>query len=481
MEIDRDDSQPAITPSQETTERPSVELKWGVLIAIGTGTFMSALDTSVVNTVLPIVNQSFHSDIATVEWVVLVYLLLVSGMLPGFGRLGDLRGHKPVYIGGFGLFIASSLLCALSPSVTALIGARALQSLAAAMLSANSPAILTKTFPATERGKALGLQATMTYLGLSAGPSLGGLLTERFGWRSVFFINLPVGIIALLLSLYFIPKDTPNKALERFDWRGALTFMGGLVALLLGLNQGHEWGWASPAILGALVVAALLLGTFLWIEMHTPTPMLDLSLFRSRSFSASISSAVLNYICVNSIIFLMPFYLIQGRGFSPAQAGFLLTAQPIVMAIVAPISGTLSDTIGARLPGMTGMGILALGLYLLSRLNAASPFSAIALALGVSGLGIGTFISPNSNSLMGSAPRHRQGIASGLMATARNVGMVLGVGLSGAIFTTVLSQGEASNSTILFKAVETSFAAIILVAVVGVLTSAIRGDDLRED
>lgn len=481
MEIDRDESQPTVTPSQKTTARPAIELKWGVLIAIGAGTFMSALDTSVVNTVLPIVNQSFHSDIATVEWVVLVYLLLVSGMLPGFGRLGDLRGHKPVYIGGFVLFIGSSLLCALSPSVTALIGARALQSLAAAMLSANSPAILTKTFPATERGKALGLQATMTYLGLSAGPSLGGLLTEHYGWRSVFFINVPVGIIALLLSVYFIPKDTPNKILERFDWRGALTFMGGLVALLLGLNQGHEWGWTSPAILGVLVVAALLLGIFLWIEMHVPTPMLDLSLFRSRSFSASMSSAVLNYICVNSIIFLMPFYLIQGRGFSPAQAGYLLTAQPIVMAIVAPISGTLSDTIGARLPGMTGMGLLALGLYLLSRLNASSPSSAVALALGVAGLGIGMFISPNSNALMGSAPRHRQGIASGLMATARNVGMVLGVGLSGAIFTTVLSHGEAGNPTILFKAIETSFAAIILVALAGVLTSAIRGDELRED
>jgi MFS family permease len=205
--------------------------------------------------------------------------------------------------------------------------------------------------------------------------------------------------------------------------------------------------------------------------------MLDLSLFHSRSFSASISSAVLNYICVYSIIFLMPFFLIQGRGLTPSQAGLLLTAQPIIMAIVAPISGTLSDRIGARLPGMVGMGVLAIGLFLLSRLNQASPLPSVALALGVSGLGIGTFISPNSNSLMGSAPHHRQGIAAGLLATARNVGMVLGVGLSGAILTTILAQGEAGNPAILFKAIQVSFTIIILVAITGVLTSSIRGNE----
>jgi EmrB/QacA subfamily drug resistance transporter len=481
MEIDQEDTQQSPAPAKTVDAHLHLELKWGVLIAIGTGTFMSALDTSVVNTVLPVINQSFNSNIATVEWVVIVYLLLVSGMLPGFGRLGDLRGHKPVYIAGFVLFIASSMLCALSPTVFALIGARAFQSLAAAMLSANSPAILTKTFPSSERGKALGLQATMTYLGLCVGPSLGGLLTDHFGWRSVFLINLPVGLIALLLSLRFIPADTPKKILERFDWPGSTTFMGGLVALLLALNQGYEWGWTSPAILGLLAFSLVLLGAFIRIESQTPTPMLDLSLFRNRSFTASMSSAVLNYICVYSIIFLMPFYLIQGRGLTPSQAGLLLTAQPIVMAIVAPISGTLSDRIGARLPGMTGMGLLAIGLFLLSRLTQASSTSAVALALAVAGLGIGTFISPNSNALMGSAPRHRQGIAAGLLATARNVGMVLGVGLSGAIFTTVLAHAELVNDAILFKAVQVSFTIIITVALMGVLTSAVRGNDYHQD
>ena len=435
---------------------------------------MSALDTSVVNTVLPVVNQTFRSHIATVEWVVIIYLLLVSGMLPGFGRLGDLRGHKPVYILGFVLFIISSLLCALSPSVYALIGARAFQSLAAAMLSANSPAILTKSFASNERGKALGLQATMTYLGLVTGPSLGGWLTSQFGWRSAFYINLPVGMLALLLSLRFIPKDEPKKTIEPFDWPGALTFMAGLVALLLGLNRGYDWGWTSPAILGLIGGSLILLALFIALEKRTKTPMLDLSLFQNRSFAATISSAVLNYICVYSIIFLLPFYLIDGRGLDPAQAGLLLTAQPIVMAVVAPISGTLSDRIGSRLPGMLGMGVLAFGLFLLSRFHASTSYTAIAASLLVTGFGIGVFISPNNSALMGSAPKHRQGIAAGLMATARNVGMVLGVGLAGAIFTTVISQSDAGHSETLFRAIQTSFRVIIFMAALGIFTAAVR-------
>jgi EmrB/QacA subfamily drug resistance transporter len=478
--VDEEDS--AQRPEFMSEQGPTIfkpDLKWSVLIAVGTGTFMSALDTSVVNTVLPVVNQTLHSDIATTEWVVVIYLLFVSSLLPGFGRLGDLRGHKSVYTWGFILFIVSSLLCALSPTIYALIAARAFQSLGASMLSANSPAILTKSFPSSERGRALGLQATMTYLGLIVGPSLGGWMTGLYGWRSVFYINIPVGLIGLILSVRFIPRDTPKVILERFDWSGAMTFMGGLVAFLLALNQGHEWGWTSPAILGLIALAILLLVVFLRLETRSPSPMLDLSLFQSRPFTASIASAIFNYICVYSILFLMPFYLIQGRGLTAAQAGILLTAQPIAMAIVAPLSGILSDRIGARLPSMVGMGMLAVGLYLLSRLDLISTSVDIALSLLVTGLGIGIFISPNSSALLGSAPVNRQGIAAGLLATARNVGMVLGVGFAGAIFTTVLARVNSSTPG-LFMATQTSFQAIVFVALAGILSSSIRGSHLKQ-
>lgn len=452
-----------------------LESKWWVLIAIGAGTFMTALDISVVNTVLPVITRHFDTDIATVEWVVIVYLLLVSGLLPSFGRLGDLRGHKPVYIAGFFLFVFSSLLCGLAPGVLALIAARCLQALGAAMLSANSPAILTKSFPSTQRGQALGMQATMTYLGLTVGPSLGGWLTDQFSWRAVFLINLPVGLIALLLSIRFIRRDQPSQIKEPFDWQGALLFMAGLVALLLGLNQGHNWGWTSPIILGLLAASLYFLGLFVRRERRIASPMLDFSLFRHCLFSAAIAAAVLNYICVYSILFLMPFYLIQARGFTPSMAGRLLSVEPLVMAVIAPISGTLSDRIGVRLPSTLGMGILALGLYLLSRMGAGSSSAAIAGALSVCGLGIGAFISPNNSALLGSAPFNRQGIAAGLLATARNVGMVLGVGLSGAIFTTLIAHyGNVPGAE--YRAIPPSLLVAAGVALLGMGISLLRGD-----
>jgi EmrB/QacA subfamily drug resistance transporter len=437
---------------------------------------MSALDTSVVNAVLPVISREFGTDVALIEWVVTIYLLVVSGLLLSFGRLGDLRGHRPVFLSGFIIFILSSTLCGLAPSAYALIGFRGLQALGATMLAANSPAILTKNFPAEQRGQALGLQATMTYLGLTVAPSLGGWLTDAFSWRMVFYINVPVGLLALFFSWRFIPLDAPSQQTERFDLTGALVFVSGLVTLLLGLNQGHAWGWGSPQILGLLFGSVLLLATFILIESRRDSPMLDLQLFKHPAFSASVASAVFNYICVFSILFLLPFYLLQGRHLTPSQAGLILTAQPIVMAIVAPISGTLSDRIGVQIPSVIGMAILGFGLFLLSRLDAQSPTLAVVLALTVAGFGTGTFISPNNSALMGSAPRHRQGIAAGVLATARSVGMVLGVGLAGAIFTTVLSHAQSGGSEAsLFLATRTSFLAATGVAGLGVITSMIRG------
>jgi EmrB/QacA subfamily drug resistance transporter len=447
-----------------------------VLLAIGVGSFMTALDGSVANIVLPVLSQAFNSDVATVEWVVTVYLLVVSGLLLSFGRLGDLRGHKPMYVSGFLVFVLSSAMCGLAPTAAVLIICRALQALGAAMLLANAPAILTKSFPSNQRGQALGLQSTMTYLGLTVGPSLGGWLTSQLNWRAVFYINVPVGLLALWLTLRFIPRDPAAENVERFDAVGAFIFMAGLVALLLGLNQGHAWGWMSLAILALLASAAILLGVFLFVERRVAGPMLDLSLFRARVFSASAASAVLNYICLYTVLFLLPFYLIQARGFDPAQAGLILTAQPIIMALAAPISGTLSDRIGARWISTPGMLIMAVGLFLLSRLGPQAPPGIVALGLAVVGLGTGMFVSPNTSALLGAAPLHRRGIASGILATARNVGMVLGVGLAGAIFTTVQAQGQVLGSpTATFDGIHMGFLVAVGVALLGALTSAVRG------
>jgi EmrB/QacA subfamily drug resistance transporter len=452
--------------------------KWGVLVAVGIGTFMTALDTSVVNTVLPIIGQSFHQAITTVEWVVTIYLLVLSGLLLTFGRLGDMRGHKNIYLLGFAIFMAGSFFSGAAPKVEILVVSRGLQALGAAMLAASSPAILTKSFPEEQRGQALGLQATMTYLGLTAGPSLGGWLASIFGWRVVFYINLPVGVAAIWLSWHFIANDTNYRQSEQFDYLGAVTFLLGLGALLLGLNQGEEWGWFSAPILVLLSFAIIVLISFIYIERHALHPMLDLSLFKQLSFSMTTASAVINYIGVFSSIFLMPFFLIQGRGLSAAQAGLILTAQPVIMAIVAPISGTLSDRIGTRLPVVVGMAVLSGGLFAISRLGAGSSTLSIMEALAIVGLGTGAFISPNNSALMGSAPRSRQGIAAGILATARNFGMVLGVGIAGAIYTTVLGHsaltGGAGDNGAIFKALSTSFLAASIITLLGVFTGLVR-------
>lgn len=476
-------NQPKLTPESNLASNSPPGQKWWVLFTVGTATFMSALDGSVVNSLLPVISRSLSpqeasglasAQVAQIEWVVTIYLLVLSGLLLSFGRLGDLRGHKIVYNAGFIIFLVSSALCGLSPSINALIAFRAIQAIGAAMLSANSPAILTKNFPARQRGQALGLQATMTYLGLTVGPSLGGWVADQFSWRGVFYINVPIILVALFLSVRHVPADKPDKISEAFDMKGSMVFMAGLVALLYGLNQGHALGWTSPVILGILAFACILIAWFISIELKHPFPMLDLRLFTSGLFSTSVASAVLNYICVYSIMFLMPFYLIQGQELSPSQAGVILTSMPIVMAIVAPISGTLSDRYGTRIPTVLGMLILTIGLAWLAGLGPNSRPSEIAIRMGLCGLGIGIFISPNNSALMGSAPRNRQGIAAGIMATARNIGMVLGIGLTGAIFTTALAQQNNPANHILFSALRTSFISAAIFAGIGILTTAIH-------
>lgn len=450
--------------------------KYLILLAVGMGTFMTALDASVINTVLPVINIYFKSNITSIQWIVVIYLLVVSGLLLTFGRLGDLHGHKLVYLIGFFLFILSSICCGLSQSTIMLICFRGLQALGASMLMANSPAILTGNFPPNQRGQALGMQGTMTSLGLTVGPSLGGWLTQQFGWQTVFFINVPVGILAFVLSFILINKDTQQTKIERFDIPGAIIFTSGLVVLLLGLNRGSEWGWTSPIILGLLALAIFLLYFFITLERRQTFPMLDLTLFTKRVFSASTASAVINYICLYSITFLLPFYLLQGRNFSPALTGLLLTAQPLSMAIVAPISGTISDRIGSRIPSTLGMIILAAGLFMLSRFNAGTTQTYIILSLATVGLGTGIFNSPNTSALLGSAPSNRQGIASGVLATARNMGMVIGVGLAGAILTSILKH---PSSNALFTAVNIGFLTAMSLALIGSLISVIRGNEVN--
>lgn len=454
-----------------------IENKWLVLVAIGIGTYMSALDGSVVNTILPVVTSYFKTDVATIEWVVTTYLLVVSALLLTVGRLGDMRGNKLIYVTGFGVFVIGSTACGFSPSPLFLISARGLQAIGAAMLFAISPAILTKNFPARQRGQALGVQGTMTYLGLTTGPFLGGWLADNYGWHSVFFINVPVGLLAMTLSLAVIPKDAPSGEHEPFDLAGAGTFAIGLTGLLFALDQGHNLGWLSPAILGTSAAAGLLLGFFIWLEMRVKAPMLDLGLFKRRVFAVSTISPILNYICLFSVTFLLPFFLIQGRGLSAAQAGLVLTAQPLVMAVTAPFSGSLSDKVGSRIPTTLGMAFLAAGLFVLSMMSQASPLGLTVLGLAICGLGTGLFVAPNNSALMGDAPRSKLGVAAGVLALARNVGMAMGIGLTGAVFNTLLARSGATTPAAIAGAFDGSIQLAGAIALTAAVVTFSRGDD----
>lgn len=446
-----------------------MDRKWWVLLSIGIASFMAALDASVVNTILPTVQKEFRCDVADVQWTVTLYPLVTAVLLLSFGRLGDLWGSRSIYISGFWGFVIGSALCGMSPGIVALIAFRCFQAIGAAMVFASAPALLTLHFPANQRGQALGMQATMTYLGLALGPALGGWLAEAFTWRAVFYINVPVGAVALAAGMFFIPKTPRQNHGESFDFFGAALFMTGLAALLVGLNRGHDWGWASWQILSLSMASAVLLASFLVVETRTIHPMLDLSLFRQRVFSASVAAAVLNYVCMATIGFLMPFYLIQGRNLSVRDAGILLTVQPLAMAVAAPISGTISDRIRSSLPSTIGMAILAAGTLLLLQVGQDTSFVYVAATCCVTGLGTGIFISPNNSALMGSAPANRQGIAAGMMATSRNVGAVLGIGLSGAVLTTVLAQRHT-----MVDAVVSALQVATIAAVAGVFISMSR-------
>ncbi len=380
---------------------------------------------------MPLIARDFRLPVTTVEWVAMSFLLALAVLLPIFGRLGDMAGHKRIYCLGFLLFTVASGAAVIAPGFLFLIGASLLQAAGGAMMMAAGPAILTLAFPPSRRGQALGLQGLFTYLGLTIGPVLGGFLASLSTWRAVFFINLPVGVFGIILSVLVIGEDR-STGKERFDLAGAATFGTALLSGLLLLSQGPSWGWSWPT-LSLLVVAPVSGVFFLRWESRTAEPMLDLRLFRRRLFSSSVASAFLNYTVVFILMFLLPFYLLDYGRLSPDQAGFLLTAMPVVMVVLTPIAGSISDRAGSQLLTALGMALLALAAASLAWLPSFLNPAAVIWRLALAGAGVGLFVSPNSNAILGSAPSAQRGIASGVMALARSTGMVAGVAVGGYI------------------------------------------------
>src|SRR5947209_12590836 len=441
-------------PTADTREASTQQVgreypnKWVVFAILAIGIFMATLDSSIVNISLPAIASYFGVPLSgAVEWVIIAYLVIIAGVLLTAGRLADMIGRKAMWVTGLAVCTLGSAICGAAISLGMLIAARGLQGLGGALIMAISPAMLISAFPANERGRALGLNAVIVALGVSVGPTLGGIITEHFTWRWIFYVNVPIGIIGFIATLRVL-TERMRRGRGRFDPLGALFLAIGLVALTLGLSFGQEWGWNSPLLIGTLVVSAIALTALVIVEHRVSHPIIDFSLLRRRVFLSANVSLVLSFLALFAISFMMPFYLEELRGFSVEQAGLLLTPLPLTIGLLAPFTGALADRIGTRWLAAGGLTIACLALVFISQLNARSSVWDIIWPLVLAGVGQAMFQSPNNSALMGAAPRGQQGSASGFLATGRVVGQSISVALAGAIFA---SLGGATAGRLLIS------------------------------
>ena len=406
--------------------------KWLVLSAVAMGIFLATIDGSIVNVALPTLSTALGADFATVQWVVLSYLLTITTLLAVVGRLADMYGRKRLYNSGFIVFTIGSLLCGLSPTVGWLIGFRVLQGIGAALILALGLALVTEAFPPQERGRALGIAGSIVSIGIVTGPTVGGVIIENLSWHWIFFVNVPIGILGTYLVWRNIPATRPPGG-QQFDFGGAATLCLGMLGVLLGLTTGQREGFTSPQALGLFAFGIFFLLALVYIQRRHPQPIIDPVLFRNRLFTVNLFTGLLVFIGLGSGV-LIPFYLETVLGYSVQQVGLLLAVVPIALGIVSPISGVLSDRIGSRPISALGLAVTMLGYLALSTLSTETTAVGFLLRYVLVGIGIGLFQSPNNSAMMGTAPRERLGVASGLLAMTRNLGQTVGIAVLGALW-----------------------------------------------
>ena len=429
------DRHPASATSPSTIGEVDYSRKWYVMAAVAMGVFLATIDGSIVNIALPTLVESLSTDFATVQWVVLSYLLTLSTLLLSVGRLGDIRGKKRIYGAGFIVFTIGSLLCGISNSVYMLIAMRVLQGVGAAMILALGPAIITEAFPANERGRSLGLIGSIVSIGIITGPVLGGLILGRLSWHWIFFVNLPVGLLGIWMVRRYVP-DIPPTGGKTFDFLGAGSLFISLLTLLLGLTFGQQMGFTEPIVMALLGAWLVFLALFIITELRVEEPMIDLRLFRNGLFSINLITGFLTFVAISGTILLLPFYLQNVRGLNIQTVGLMLMVTPIALGIVAPLSGSLSDRVGSRPVTVVGLIVLVFGYLSMSTLGAETSLVGYVLRLFPIGLGMGIFQSPNNSAIMGAVPKRALGVASSLLAETRTLGNVVGVAVLGAIWAT---------------------------------------------
>lgn len=402
---------------------------WFVVGTVCIGAFMGQADASIAQLVLPVLERDFDLRLSALSWVSVAYLLTLAALLPVFGRLADVYGRKLLYTGGFLLFILGSALCGAAPDYAFLLGFRVLQAVGAAMLQANSVAIVISAAGAEHRGRAIGMQAAAQAVGLSAGPAIGGLLIHSLGWRWVFWINVPFGLLGTVIGWAVLPQTKAIIGDRHFDWSGTLLLAPALTAMVMLVNQGREWGLTSAAFVSCSVAAALLLPLFVWRERKQAAPLLDLAMFRRYAFSAGNLAGLLSYAMLFGMFFLMPFVFERGYHEGPLAAGLRLAVIPVALGLLSPLSGVLYDGVGARILTGTGMA-LSLGSFALLAQTMDGTSSSLlptTAALALFGVGQGLFTAPNNSSIMGAAPPNRTGEAAGVLNVMRSFGTGVGV------------------------------------------------------
>jgi len=460
-----------------------------VLVVVMLGVMITAVDTTIVILGLPVMMADLHTDLVSMVWVIMAYLLTLTILGTQVGRLGDMYGRVRLYQVGFGVFTVGSVLCGLSQTGAELIGLRVLQAVGGALISANSGAIIADNVPASERGHAYGLTSIGWNIGAILGILLGGVLITFINWRFIFFINLPIGIAALVIGYLVLRERAPRRP-ESIDVLGMLCLGIGLFLVLLALTDIAGTGWTTATGLALLVGAVLIVAFVVW-ESHTPAPLLPLSLFQQRVLTASIFAAFFQALGNYAVLFLVIMYLQGVRGLSPFVASLLLTPGYVAGGFLGPFSGRLADRAGARLPASVGLGLQIVGVVAYATLGLTTALWVVVVAAILNGCGSGFFFPANSSAVMANAPRHAYGVASGLLRTLANVGMVGSFAVALLAAAVAIPRAEAfaiflGTTTLgagLARAFVQGYHLALIVAIVplslALLLSILRGPELR--
>ncbi len=455
-------------------DKENKQAQLAAAVVAGMASFLAPFMSNSVNIALPSIGREFSADAVTLGWVASAYLLAAAIFLVPFGRLADINGRKKFFVWGILVYTVSSLLSALSPSILALIFFRILQGIGGAMIFGTGVAILTSVFPPGERGKALGINVAATYLGLSLGPVLGGLITQHLGWRSIFFVNVPLGLLVIVIVYWKLKGEWAEARGEKFDSSGSLLYGLALVGVMLGFSR-------LPQTRGVwLLLAGLVLAAgFAFYEIKTASPVLDIGLFRrNRVFAFSNLAALINYSATFAVGFFLSLYLQYLKGMSPQSAGLILIAQPVVMTLFSPFAGRASDKIEPRLVASIGMALSSGGLFLLAFLQANSSLVFIVGSLALLGFGFALFSSPNTNAVMSSVEKKSLSVAAATLGTMRLVGQMFSMGIAMMLFALYVGKVKITpaNYDAFLHSVKTGFLIFSGLCFAGVFASLARGN-----